>query len=85
MHLPNVCVILKNICLNSVVGHFINGIDICIENVHIQKWSGVKSAEDDLVLLSMDDGMYYLFDLNNKIIRKYDDYSKLPDILKNDV
>lgn len=62
---------------------FAKGIDICIENVHIQKWSGVKSAEDDLVLLSMDDGMYYLFDLNNKIIRKQDDYNKLPDILKN--
>lgn len=62
---------------------FAKGIDICIENVHIQKWSGVKSAEDDLVLLSMDDGMYYLFDLNNKIIRKQDDYSELPDILKN--
>lgn len=29
--------------------------------------------------------MYYLFDLNNKIVRKYDDYSKLPDILKNDI
>ena len=64
---------------------FAKGIDICIENVHIKKWSGVKSAEDDLSLLSMDDGMYYLFDLNNKIISKYDDYSKLPDILKNDI
>lgn len=62
---------------------FANGIDICIEDVHIQKWSGVKSAENNLYLLSMDDGMYYLFDLNNKIIRKYDDYNKLPDILKN--
>lgn len=62
---------------------FAKGIDICIENVHIQKWSGVKLAEDDLVLLSMDDGMYYLFDLNNKIIRKQDDYNKLPDILKH--
>lgn len=47
---------------------FAKGIDICIENVHIQKWSGVKSPEEDLFLLSMDDGMYYLFDLNNKII-----------------
>ena len=64
---------------------FAKGIDICIENVHIQKWFGVKSAEDDLFLLSMDDGMYYLFDLNNKIIRKYDDYNKLPDILKDDI
>lgn len=64
---------------------FAKGIDICIENVHIQKWSGVKSAEDDLFLLSMNDGMYYLFDLNNKIIRKYDDYNKLPDILKDDI
>ncbi|WP_303246800.1 hypothetical protein [Holdemanella biformis] len=34
---------------------------------------------------NMEDGMYYLFDLNNKIISKYDDYSKLPDILKNDI
>ena len=64
---------------------FAEGIEIRIENVHIQKWSGVKSAEDDLFLLSMDDGMYYLFDLNNKIIRKYDDYNKLPDILKDDI
>lgn len=64
---------------------FANGIDICIEDVHIQKWSGVKSAENNLYLLSMDDGMYYLFDLNNKIIQKYDDYNKLPDILKDDV
>lgn len=62
---------------------FAKGIDVVIENKHIQGLSGVKSAEDDLVLLSMDDGMYYLFDLNNKIIRKQDDYSKLPDILKN--
>lgn len=62
---------------------FAEGIEIRIENVHIQKWSGVKSPEEDLFLLSMDDGMYYLFDLNSKIIRKYDDYSKLPDILKD--
>lgn len=62
---------------------FAKGIDICIENAHIQKWSGVKSPEEELFLLSMDDGMYYLFDLNSKIIRKYDDYSKLPDILKD--
>lgn len=62
---------------------FAEGIEIRIENVHIQKWSGVKSPEEDLFLVSMDDGMYYLFDLNNKIIRKYDDYSKLPDILKD--
>lgn len=62
---------------------FAEGIEIRIENVHIQKWSGVKSPEEELFLLSMDDGMYYLFDLNNKIIRKYDDYNKLPDILKD--
>lgn len=62
---------------------FAEGIEIRIENVHIQKWSGVKSPEEDLFLLSMDDGMYYLFDLNSKIIRKYDDYNKLPDILKD--
>lgn len=62
---------------------FAKGIDICIENAHIQKWSGVKSPEEDLFLLSMDDGMYYLFDLNSKTIRKYDDYNKLPDILKD--
>lgn len=62
---------------------FTEDIEIRVENVHIQKWSGVKSPEEDLFLLSMDDGMYYLFDLNNKIIRKYDDYNKLPDILKN--
>lgn len=64
---------------------FAKGIDICIEDVHIQKWSGVKSAGNNLYLLSMDDGMYYLFDLNNKIIQKYDDYNKLPDILKDDI
>ena len=64
---------------------FTDGINIVIEDTHIQKWSGVKSADNNLYLLSMDDGMYYLFDLNNKIIRKYDDYKKLPDILKNDV
>ena len=64
---------------------FAKGIDICIEDVHIQKWSGVKSAGNNLYLLSMDDGIYYLFDLNNKIIQKYDDYDKLPDILKDDV
>lgn len=64
---------------------FADGIDIVIENTHIQKWSGMKSADSNLYLLSMDDGMYYLFDLNNKIVRKYDDYSKLPDILKNEI
>lgn len=62
---------------------FTEDIEIRVENVHIQKWSGVKSPEEELFLLSMDDGMYYLFDLNSKIIRKYDDYSKLPDILKD--
>ncbi len=64
---------------------FADGIDIVIENTHIQKWSGMKSADSNLYLLSMDDGMYYLFDLNNKIIRKYDDFSKLPGILKNEI
>lgn len=64
---------------------FADGIDIVIENTHIQKWSGMKSADSNLYLLSMDDGMYYLFDLNNKIIRKYDDFSKMPDILKNEI
>lgn len=62
---------------------FAKGIDIFIENAHIQKWSGVKSPEGDLFLLSMDDGMYYLFDLNSKTIRKYDDYNKIPDVLKD--
>lgn len=62
---------------------FTEDIEIRIENAHIQKWSGVKSPEEDLFLLSMDDGMYYLFDLNSKIIRKYDDYSKIPDVLKD--
>ena len=62
---------------------FTEDIEIRVENVHIQKWSGVKSPEEDLFLLSMDDGMYYLFDLNNKIIRKYDDYNKIPDVLKD--
>ena len=64
---------------------FADGIDIVIENTHIQKWAGVKSADNNLYLLSMDDGMYYLFDLNNKIIREYDDFSKLPDILMNEI
>ena len=62
---------------------FTEDIEIRIENAHIQKWSGVKSPEEDLFLLSMDDGMYYLFDLNSKIIRKYDDYNKIPDVLKD--
>lgn len=62
---------------------FTEDIEIRVENVHIQKWSGVKSPEENLFLLSMDDGMYYLFDLNNKIIRKYDDYNKIPDVLKD--
>lgn len=62
---------------------FTEDIEIRVENVHIQKWSGVKSPEEDLFLLSMDDGMYYLFDLNSKIIRKYDDYNKIPDVLKD--
>lgn len=64
---------------------FADGINIVIEDTYIQKWSGVKSADNNLYLLSMDDGMYYLFDLNNKIIRKYDDHGKLPDILKNEI
>ena len=62
---------------------FTEDIEIRIENAHIQKWSGVKSPEEELFLLSMDDGMYYLFDLNSKTIRKYDDYSKIPDVLKD--
>lgn len=62
---------------------FAEGIEIRTENAHIQKWSGVKSPEEELFLLSMNDGMYYLFDLNSKIIRKYDDYSKIPDVLKD--
>ena len=62
---------------------FTEDIEIRVENVHIQKWSGVKSPEEDLFLLSMDDGIYYLFDLNSKIIRKYDDYNKIPDVLKD--
>lgn len=62
---------------------FAKGIDVVIENKHIQGLSGVKSPEEDLFLVSMYDGLYYLFDLNNKIIRKYDDYNKLPDILKD--
>lgn len=62
---------------------FTEDIEIRVENVHIQKWSGVKSPEEDLFLLSMDDGMYYLLDLNSKIIRKYDDYNKIPDVLKD--
>lgn len=43
---------------------FAKGIDVVIENKHIQGLPGVKSNEDDLYLLSMDDGMHYLFDLN---------------------
>lgn len=61
---------------------FAKGIDVVIENKHIQGLSGVKSNEDDLYLLSMDDGMHYLLDLNDKIIRRYDDFSKISDILK---
>lgn len=62
---------------------FTEDIEIRVENVHIQKWSGVKSPEENLFLLSMEDGMYYLFDLNSKTIRKYDDYNKIPDVLKD--
>lgn len=62
---------------------FTEDIEIRIENAHIQKWSGVKSPEEELFLLSMEDGMYYLFDLNSKTIRKYDDYNKIPDVLKD--
>lgn len=70
--------IWRMVVITGLEGKFMNikfakGTDICIEDVHIQIWSGVKSAENNLYLLSMDDGMYYLFDLNNKIIRKYDD------------
>lgn len=63
---------------------FAKGIDVVIENKHIQGLSGVKSNEDDLYLLSMDDGMHYLLDLNDKIVRRYDDFSKIPDILKKE-
>lgn len=63
---------------------FAKGIDVVIENKHIQGLSGVKSNEEDLYLLSMDDGMHYLLDLNEKIIRRYDDFSKIPDILKKE-
>lgn len=44
----------------------------------------MKSNEEDLYLLSMDDGMHYLLDLNDKIIRRYDDFSKIPNILKKE-
>lgn len=64
---------------------FAKGIDVVIENKHIQGLSGVKSNENDFYLLSMDDGMHYLLDLNDKIIRRYDDFGKIPDILKEDV
>ncbi|WP_270473598.1 hypothetical protein [Holdemanella porci] len=63
---------------------FAKGIAVVIENKHIQGLSGVKSNEDDLYLLSMDDGMHYLLDLNDKIIIRYDDFSKIPDILKKE-
>lgn len=63
---------------------FAKGIDVVIENKYIQGLSGVKSNEDDLYLLSMDDGMHYLLDLNDKIIRRYDDFSKISDILKKE-
>lgn len=41
-------------------------------------------AHDRLYLLSMDDGRHYLLDLNDKIIRRYDDFSKISDILKKE-
>lgn len=63
---------------------FAKGIDVVIENKHIQGLSGVKSNEEDLYLLSMDDGMHYLLDLSDKIIRRYDDFSKISDILKKE-
>ena len=63
---------------------FAKGIDITIDNEHIQGLSGVKSNEEDLYLLSMDDGRHYLLDLNDKIIRRYDDFSKISDILKKE-
>ena len=63
---------------------FAKGIDVVIENKHIQGLSGVKSNEDDLYLLSMDDGMHYLLDLSDKTIRRYDDFSKISDILKKE-
>lgn len=63
---------------------FAKGIDVVIENKHIQGLSGAKSNENDFYLLSMDDGMHYLLDLNDKIIRRYDDFSKIPNILKKE-
>lgn len=63
---------------------FAKGIDVVIENKHIQGLAGVKSNENDLYLLSMDDGMHYLFDQNDKIIRRYDDFSKILDIQKKE-
>lgn len=62
---------------------FAKGIDICIENEHIKKRSDGTYVWNRRFLLSMDDGMYYLFDLNSKTIRKYDDYNKIPDVLKD--
>lgn len=38
---------------------FTEDIEIRVENVHIQKFSGVKSPEEDLFLLCMDDGSLY--------------------------
>lgn len=63
---------------------FAKGIDVVIENKHIQGLSGVKSNENDFYLLSMDDGRHYLLDLNDKIVRRYDDFSKISDILKKE-
>lgn len=63
---------------------FAKGIDVVIENKHIQGLSGVKSNENDFYLLSMDDGMHYLFNLNDKTIRRYDDFSKISDTLKKE-
>lgn len=62
---------------------FTEDIEIRVENVHIQKRSDGTYVWNRRFLLSMDDGMYYLFDLNSKTIRKYDDYNKIPDVLKD--
>ena len=45
---------------------FAKGIDVVIENKHIQGLSGVKSNDS----------------LNDTSSRRYDDFSKIPDILK---
>lgn len=53
---------------------FAKGIDVVIENKHIQGLAGVKSNEDDLYLLSMDDGMHYLGTTSRKRTHKIDKF-----------